>query len=89
MIFRRLRAAAIVAFLASLTGSASAQNVIESGPASVIDLNTAPILQNPPIPPVDFDRPTPRSPKSHRRVRRHRPVSDMGGFGPQPADRAK
>lgn len=62
MAFRLFRAgAAGVALMAALVAGAGAQtSVTEAVRRGSVDLRTAPVLPSPPVPPIDFDRPTPR-----------------------------
>jgi hypothetical protein len=69
MALRLFRAgAAGVALMAASVAGAGGQTSVSSGPARSIDLRTAPVLPSPPVPAIDFDRPTPKI--GHRAVRR-------------------
>jgi hypothetical protein len=66
MVFR-LAGTGIALLTASvLLAGAGAQTSLSgvSGPAKSVDLRTAPVLQSPPMPPIDFNRPVP--PADHR-----------------------
>jgi hypothetical protein len=61
MALRLFRAgAAGLALMAASMAGVGAQTSVNSGPARSVDLRTAPVLQTPPMPAIDFDRPTPR-----------------------------
>jgi hypothetical protein len=49
-----------VALMAASVAGAGTQTSVSSGPARSVDLRTAPVLPNPPMPAIYFDRPTPR-----------------------------
>jgi hypothetical protein len=71
-------AAGIALLTASvLAAGAGAQNAVSSGAAKSVDLRTAPALQTPPMPPIFFDRPTPRW--AAERMRRLPPDKARGG----------
>ncbi len=89
MAFRLLRrgAATGVALLASSVwvAGAGAQDAPITGqtgvgPAKSVDLRTAPTLQNPPMSPINFNRPTPRW--AAERMRRLPPDTTGGGRAP-------
>jgi hypothetical protein len=71
MALRLFRAgAAGLALMAAAVAGAGGQTSVSSGPAQPVDLWTAPVLPSPPVPAIDFDRPTPKI--GHRVVRQRR-----------------
>jgi hypothetical protein len=61
MAFRLVGMSIALLTASALLAGASAQTSLSgvSGPAKSVDLRTAPVLQSPPMPPIDFNRRAP------------------------------
>jgi hypothetical protein len=84
MALRLFRAGAAGVALMAAAG-AGGQTSVGSGPTRPVDLGTAPVLPSPPVPPIDFDRPTPRSGMTAHRAVRQRGASQTKRLPPDPA----
>jgi hypothetical protein len=84
MALRLFRAGAAGVALMAAAG-AGAQTFVSSGPARPVDLRTAPVLPRPPVPPIDFDRPTPGSGMTAPRAAQQRGASQTKSLPPDTA----
>ncbi len=85
MALRLFRAGAAGVALMAASVAGAGETSVSSGPARPVDLGTAPVLPTPPVPPIDFDRPTPRSGITAHRAVRQRGASQTKRLAPDPA----
>jgi hypothetical protein len=81
----RASAACVASMTASVAGAGAQTFVTEAGRRGSVDLGTAPVLPSPPVPPIDFDRPTPKSGMTAHRAVRQRGAAQTKRLSPDSA----